>query len=230
VDFVVNLPRLKTHMQTRLTAAVKNTFGLVAPRQRMDLHSLGPGALLSEGVVDCFGAAPPALSVLDAVVAMEGAGPIRGHPRSVGWLAAGADAVALDALAASLTGFGPREIATTRAAAVAGYGCGDSARLTLIGDDPAPLRARLRRAPRLSERLPRWAGALGRRFFYVRPRVDPHKCTACGQCASVCPGSCLRLAESARIDHTRCLQCFCCMEACPHDAIEVERGPLNRLA
>ena len=229
VDFVVNLPKLKTHMQTRLTAAVKNTFGLVAPRQRMDLHALGPGALLSQGIVDCFGTAPPALSVLDAVVAMEGSGPTGGPPRRTGWIAASADAVALDAWAASLTGFGPRDIATTRAAAAAGYGCADLSRVSVYGDDPKPLRLHLRRAPRLGEHIPRWAGALGRRFLYVRPRVNPRKCTACGQCAAVCPASCIRLAESARIDRRRCLECFCCMEACPRDAVEVERGLLNHL-
>jgi len=230
VDFVVNLPKLKTHMQTRLTAAVKNTFGLVAPRQRMDLHSLGPAALLSEGIADCFGASPPALSLLDAVVAMEGSGPTGGHARPLGWIAASADAVALDALAASLTGFAPHEIVTTRAAAAAGYGSCDLSRMDLAGDDPAPLRVHLRRAPRLSEHLPRWAGALGRRFFYTRPRIDPARCTACGHCVAVCPASCLRLAEHARLDSRRCLECFCCLEACPAGAITVARGPLNRLS
>jgi uncharacterized protein (DUF362 family)/Pyruvate/2-oxoacid:ferredoxin oxidoreductase delta subunit len=229
VDFVLNLAKLKTHMQTRLTGAVKNVFGLVAPRVRMDLHSLGLGRLLSQGIADCFGAAPPMLSLLDAVVGMEGSGPTRGHPRALGWLAAGADAVALDALAASLTGFGPREIATTRSAAAAGYGCDDLAQISLLGDDPAPLHVRLRRAPRPAEHIPTWLGRFSRRFLYTRPRVDPRRCVGCGDCAAVCPASCIRLAESARIDRERCLECFCCMEACPHDAIAVSQGLLNRL-
>lgn len=230
VDFVVNLPKLKTHMQTRLTAAVKNTFGLVAPRQRMDLHALGPGARLSGGIADCFGAAPPALSLLDAVVAMEGPGPARGRPRLTRWVAASTDAVALDAWAAELAGFGPEEIATTAAAAAAGHGEGDRSRTAVVGDDPQALRVRLRRAPRLTEHLPSWAGALGRRWLYTRPRVHAQRCTACGQCAASCPAGCIAVAAVAQIDYRRCLECFCCMEACPCEAIEVTRGLLNRLA
>ena len=227
VDFVVSLPKLKTHMQTRLTGAVKNVFGLVAPRQRLDLHALGLGRLLGEGLADCWGAAPPALTIMDAVVGQEGAGPIKGHPRPLGWLAAATDGVALDALAASLTGFRPGEVVPTHAAARAGYGSDDLARLQLLGDDPEPLRVRLRRAPRLTERIPPWLAGLGMRYVYVRPRVNRRRCVNCGQCAAVCPASCIRLAEYARLDRRRCLECFCCLEACPHDAIEVERGPLN---
>jgi uncharacterized protein (DUF362 family)/Pyruvate/2-oxoacid:ferredoxin oxidoreductase delta subunit len=230
VDFVVNLAKLKTHMQTRMTGAVKNVFGLVAPRQRLDLHALGLARLLGEALADCWGAAPPALTVMDAVLAQEGPGPIKGHPRPLGWLAAATDGVALDALAASLTGFRPGEILPTHAAARAGYGQDDLARLELSGDDPDPLRARLRRAPSLTEHVPPWLAGFGMRWVYVRPRVNPRRCVNCGQCLASCPASCLHLAEHARIDRRRCLECFCCMEACPHDAIEVERGPLNRFA
>jgi len=229
VDLVVNLPKLKTHMQTGLTAAVKNTFGLVAPRQRMDLHALGAGSRFGEAVADTFGACPPMLSLLDAVVAMEGPGPTRGRPRRIGYLAASWDAVALDATAQALAGFGPQEVATTAAAAAAGYGCADPARIELAGDDPQPFRISLRRPPTLPARMPHWMGALGRRLIYVRPQVDRGRCTACGRCQATCPVGCIRLEGFARIDYRRCLECFCCLEACPEEAVSPRRSLLARL-
>ena len=229
VDAVVNLPKLKTHIQTRLTAAVKNTFGLVAPRQRMDLHALGNGRLLSEALVDMFGAHPPQWSLLDAVVAMEGPGPTRGRPRAMGVILASADAVALDAVAAHAAGLRPREVRTTLAAAEAGYGVADLAALRLVGEALPLLRPSLRRAPSLAARLPRALAGLGRRLLYLRPAVDRRACVACGQCAAVCPAGCIRIEEVAVLDRRRCLECFCCMEACPQDAIEVQRSPLARL-
>ncbi len=194
----------------------------------MDLHALGTGAALSEAIVDTFGAYPPQLNLLDAVVAMEGPGPTRGRPRKLGYLAASTDAVALDAVVQWLCGFGPQEILTTRAAAAAGYGCDNLAEIVLTGTDPKLLRTKLQRAPSLPLYLPRWLGEWGRRLIYVRPRVDPRRCVACGQCQAVCPAECIEIEEYARIDRGKCLECFCCMEACPHDAVSVQRSLLSR--
>ncbi|HEY3397903.1 MAG TPA: DUF362 domain-containing protein [Armatimonadota bacterium] len=229
VDAVVNLAKLKTHTQTVLTGAVKNMFGLVAPRQRIDLHALVAGRELSEGIVDTFAARPPEVSLVDAVVAMEGSGPTHGAAKPLGWLAAGADAVAVDAVAASLAGFAPGSIATTVAAATAGYGCGDLERIEIVGADPASLRGHLRPAPRPPEHFPRWLGQAAGKLIYVRPRVAGKLCTRCGRCAAICPAHCISLRAQAVIDRARCLECFCCMEACPQDAIGVQRSLLSRL-
>ena len=228
VDGVINLPKLKTHMQTRLTGAVKNTFGLVAPRQRMDLHMLGNPAL-SEAIVDTFAAYRPELSVLDAVVAMEGAGPVRGPARQTGWIAASSDAVALDALAGHLCGFRPRAIRTTTAAAEARYGVADLGQIAVEGADPETLRVRLRPPHSPPMRWPTWLGRLGRRLIYARPRVVPNACIGCGGCREACPAKCITIEDYARIDRQRCLECFCCMEACPRDAIAVDESLLTRL-
>ena len=58
---------------------------------------------------------------------MEGAGPAGGAPRAVGLVLASRDAVALDAVAQSLAGFGPDDIATTREAGRRGLGISDLA-------------------------------------------------------------------------------------------------------
>lgn len=229
VDFVLNLCKAKTHMETRFTGAIKNTFGLVAPRQRMDIHLLG-GRAVGEAIVDCFGARRPELSLMDGVVGMEGAGPTRGKPRRGGWVAASADSVALDALAQSLCGFAADGVPVTTAAAAAGYGTADLGAIEVRGEDPEGLRASFRKAPGGTRELPRWAQWLGRRLVYVRPRVSRRRCTGCGACRTACPAECIRIEEHARIDRARCLECFCCMEACPVEAVSVEQSPLLRLA
>jgi uncharacterized protein (DUF362 family)/ferredoxin len=227
VDLVLNLPKLKTHVQTALTGAVKNTFGLVAPRQRMDIHFLSYEGL-SEAIVDTFAAYRPQLSLMDAVVAMEGAGPSNGAARATGWIAASADAVALDAVAGRLAGFGPGEILTTVAATRAGHGQGDLAEIQILGEESEALGVRLRRARPAPRYLPRALGKLLRGLIYLRPHVAREKCTGCGACRTACPAQCIDLESVAVIDRRRCLECFCCMEACPEEAISAEQSWLAR--
>ena len=59
----------------------------------------------------------PRLSILDAVVGMEGNGPSGGDPRPLGFLMASADAHALDAVLAHIWGLAPQQVFTLAAAA-----------------------------------------------------------------------------------------------------------------
>lgn len=53
-------------------------------------------------------------------------------------------------------------------------------------------------------------------------RVDPDKCTSCGQCFKFCPVDAISWTkkEPAVIDRDRCIQCMTCYEKCRFDAIE----------
>ena len=52
----------------------------------------------------------PDLTIVDAIVAMEGDGPIMGRPRPVGFLAMGSDLPAVDATCARIIGLDPLKI------------------------------------------------------------------------------------------------------------------------
>ena len=225
-DVVINLPKAKTHSQTVYTGAIKNLFGAVAPKQRIDVHLIGRYWALSEALVDCYAARVPELHVMDAVQVMEGMGPTQGTPRELGAIAASTDGVALDAVVAQLMGFRPSEVATTVAAANLGLGERDLQAIEVTGaaiDELAidVLRSPVVRAEMLGPLMPllRW-------LVTARPEVVRKDCQACGACAGICPAGAVTIEDYAIIDCNKCLECFCCQEACPFDAIQVRRPRL----
>jgi uncharacterized protein (DUF362 family) len=103
---------LKTHVPTRFTGAVKNLYGTISAGLLTDLH--GDHAKLEEfshALLDIFSLTRPALTVMDAVVGMEGADPANGTPRNIGLVIT--DAVAVDAMAQMIIGLDPLEVGTT---------------------------------------------------------------------------------------------------------------------
>jgi len=87
----------------------------------------------------------PRVSLIDGFAAMEGEGPRYGRRRALGTVIAGTDPVAVDAVAASIMGFEPREIAYLRQAEIMGLGTADLAAITLVGDPVSACRHRFRR-------------------------------------------------------------------------------------
>jgi len=106
-DFVVSMPKLKTHHWAGLTASMKNLFGTVPgavygwPKNL--LHFRG----IEQSIIDLTATIRPQLTIVDAVVGMEGDGPVMGRPRAMGFLAMGADLVAVDATLARIIGLDP---------------------------------------------------------------------------------------------------------------------------
>ena len=88
-DIVVSLPKLKTHHWAGMTCGMKNLFGVVPgavygwPKNVLHFHGI------SNATVDLTATIRPALVIVDAVVSMEGDGPIMGKPRATGFLAMG---------------------------------------------------------------------------------------------------------------------------------------------
>ncbi|MFZ1947702.1 MAG: DUF362 domain-containing protein, partial [bacterium] len=84
-DLVVSIPKLKTHVLTLVTGAVKNMFGCVPGLAKSSHHLANPRpAAMSRVIVDVFSLARPGLSLVDAVEAMEGNGPSSGRPKRLG--------------------------------------------------------------------------------------------------------------------------------------------------
>lgn len=229
-DYLISVPKMKTHCLTLLTGGVKNHYGIVAGAEKARLHyAARTQERFSELLVDVFAVRPPDLTVMDAVVAMEGDGPSHGTLREVGLVIAANDAVALDAVAARLMGIRPERIHHLRTAAARGLGTIADAEIVIDGE----LR------PRTGFRLPSTfrAGlmsAIANRVVFnllhrSRLRVNVRKCRGCGECERACPsGAMQRQGERYVIDPRRCHHCFCCSELCPAGAVEVQ-GALGGL-
>ncbi|MHB1007206.1 MAG: DUF362 domain-containing protein [Chloroflexota bacterium] len=90
-DLIANVPKLKTHVETTVTIALKNLKGVLTGNEKARLHQLDTPvkAALEAAVVDLNTALPPTLNVVDGVLTMEGGGPLEGTPLSFGVLVAG---------------------------------------------------------------------------------------------------------------------------------------------
>jgi len=137
-DVVINVPKLKTHQQLVLTAAIKNLFGCMPGKRKAWWHFKAGSydnyfALM---LVEMCRLVGPALTIIDAVVAMEGPGPISGAPRYVGLLLGGEDPASLERVCCELLSADPARLAILRACAQVGYGELDLRRMHLMG---APL-------------------------------------------------------------------------------------------
>jgi hypothetical protein len=81
-------------------------FGLLPSRKKGQLHFKG----LNEIIVDVNTAFPSDLIVVDGIVGMEGWGPLKGDPKELGFVLAGDNLLAVDTVAATITGYDPSSI------------------------------------------------------------------------------------------------------------------------
>jgi uncharacterized protein (DUF362 family) len=101
-DYVINLPKLKTHAEAGLSLACKNLIGCNVGINKKRVHDDLPRAIVRLGQI-----LRPQLHIVDGLVAMEGNGPGDGLPRELGLLFAGRDPLLLDAAVARLVGIAP---------------------------------------------------------------------------------------------------------------------------
>lgn len=253
-DAIINLPKLKTHNLTGLTLSVKNLFGLVPGTLKIAYHGkMQDTERFCQGLLDILSCACPVLNIMDAVIAMEGNGPSGGDPRATNALIMGADALAVDVVAASLVGLDPLDVATTAAAVRRGWTTGRLEDIDLRGDaldglrvsgfcqgtnlsfDPGLLPGFLRQIlPRRDAdedargRVHSWSSRWLTQQLLAYPEAG-EKCTGCGFCVRNCPVKAITLADGrARMDLRRCIRCYCCHELCPDLAIDLKRSWLAR--
>ena len=142
VDVIINLPKLKTHNLTGLTLGVKNLFGLVPGAIKIGYHAkLQDRERFAQALLDIYTYDRPALTLMDAVVGMEGNGPTGGTPRPIGALVASADTLACDTVCAALVGLDPLRVLTTEVAARRGLCSGRLEDVELVGDPLAERQA-----------------------------------------------------------------------------------------
>ncbi len=109
-DVLISLPKLKTHHWAGATLSLKNLFGTLPgicygwPKN--ELHWRG----IDNSIVDIALTRTPDLAIVDAIVGMEGDGPINGTPRPVGTLVMGCDPLAVDATCCRLMGLQPDKL------------------------------------------------------------------------------------------------------------------------
>ena len=233
-DVIINLPKLKTHMMTGLSAATKNLFGCIPGLQKAEWHMRFPDKERFGGMlVDLLCTVKPGFAILDGILAQEGDGPAGGTPRMVGIVAAAEDHLQMDLALCRMLGIRPKDVPYLNAAISRGL-CPEQF-------DPACAKGEGELCrPIPGYRLPsswgsvdfadkapravRWAVPAVERLLAPRPVINKSRCIGCGKCAEICPQHTITVQGKAHIHAARCIRCFCCHEMCPVKAIDTRRS------
>jgi uncharacterized protein (DUF362 family) len=106
-DFIVSMPKIKTHHWAGVTLSMKNMFGIVPGTKygwpKNVLHWKG----IHRSILDICATAPIHFVIADGVIAMEGNGPLHGSRRHLGKIILANDPVAADFICTRLMGLNP---------------------------------------------------------------------------------------------------------------------------
>ena len=239
-DFIIDLPKAKTHVMTGISGAVKNLFGTVPGLQKAEFHMRFPdkerfGAMLA----NLYACVAPQLCIVDGIMGMEGDGPAGGSPRALGVLLGGEDAYTIDLALCRMMGADAEAVPYLRAGMERGACprtldlallCGDAAAAAPVPDFRLPASAHDINFVNRTPRAIRWAVPGMENLIAPHPKVEPKKCIGCGRCAEICPAHTITLrGGKAHINSRNCIRCFCCHEMCPAKAIAVKRFGAFRL-
>lgn len=232
-DLVVSVCKLKTHSMTTLSGGVKNLFGCIPGLLKPELHLRFPEkADFGEMLVDLALTVKPALTIVDAVVGMEGDGPSGGSPRKLGFLAACQNPFLLDLALCRIIGVTPESVPTIAVSQRRGLCPENADALSLAGEvqfaRPVPgfVPPHAKSVDFLSHTPRLLRPAVSRLWNHLTPRpvIRRKDCVGCGRCAESCPAHTITIVSGkAQIRYDRCIHCYCCHEMCPVRAIDIRR-------
>ena len=242
-DGVINLAKFKTHTFMTFTGATKNLFGVIPGLNKVGYHGKFADPLrFADMLLDVAGFVSPRLSIVDAIVGLEGKGPgTGGTARPLGFLLAGTDTVAMDVACCRIARIDTGAVPVLAAARERGLWGGRAADVDTVGVPVAELQVNdfLLPARHIRERGDSPVGAVERLSrpilrggFSPRPRPKKGRCTLCAACEQACPGKAISMdtgARVAKVDDDLCIRCYCCHEVCPSAAIDLEFTGLGRV-
>ncbi len=220
-DCRINLSKFKTHMYTRLTNALKNSFGIVPGLGKALLHMRSPRPVdLAVNIVDLYETADFALHITDGILCLDGRGPSTdGRRRHEGFLAVSRDGVCLDMVLSQMAGLPWSQLDSNVEAISRGLGK-PFEEISVLGshefkDFDIPARSYL-------NYIPPWLGSVARLLLRTAP-VANSRCTGCGVCKRACPVDAIEIKNGrAKMKKGTCIMCLCCHELCPENAIDLK--------
>ncbi len=230
-DVLVSMPKMKTHMLTKYTGAVKNFYGVIPGGGKAAIHRQAPTEeSLSQAVVDIYSALKPELAVMDGIVGMEGDGATNGTPIASGVILSSTDCVALDAVASEVMGFSNRDILTTSIAHERGLGVGELDKIEVVGEKINDVRMEFKKASRTYYKLPTFLGKFVFRNAENMSKVEisGEDCKRCKICLESCPVLAITLEPAPFIDQKKCIKCYCCHELCRNGAVKLKTSYLGK--
>lgn len=217
-DHLILVPKLKTHLLTNFSGAIKLMYGAIPKKQRVYFHKYIEIEDFSEILVDIFSIRKPSLVIMDAIYSMEGSGPTHGKVNESGVLLISDDAVMMDYYSSMLIKHKPLEIETTKIALRRGLASCKPEDVEMIGEKIEDIQFKFLLLPVLR-------GEMRKRYIklvYRNPIIDESLCVKCGICIESCPFNALEMKNYPILDKKKCGCCYCCVELCTKGAFSYD--------
>jgi uncharacterized protein (DUF362 family)/NAD-dependent dihydropyrimidine dehydrogenase PreA subunit len=235
VDYIISLPKLKTHQLMLYTGAMKNLFGLLPSLAKSPYHvRYSSQEDFAAMIVDLNLAAKPAYTFMDAIIGMEGHGPGSGTPRKIGLVLASSNVLAIDAAACDIIGYPLHEVPINKEALERKFWLNDFSEIDYCGVDINPLKienfekiALMKKNQFLGMVIPRFKRNKSAAKS-PKPIIQHETCIRCGDCIRICGSKAMSFVDGkdrkeVHIDYQKCIRCYCCHEICPAKAIDIEK-------
>jgi uncharacterized protein (DUF362 family)/Pyruvate/2-oxoacid:ferredoxin oxidoreductase delta subunit len=231
-DYIITLPKLKTHDLMYFTGGIKIIFGCVPGHNKFLFHiKLETRENFANMLIDLYSAITPRLVIMDSIMAMEGNGPSNGDPKHLGLVFASRDSLALDVIASSVVGYDPWEILTNKTAKERGL-ISDMDEIEVIGEYLSDVLISDFKKPlsrQVTQSVPRFLWYFMRNIASPKPVVVHDTCEGCNTCMNSCPAKAMYSKDDKiYIDYDKCIRCYCCDEVCLYRSIELRPHPLIR--
>ena len=240
VDYIISLPKLKTHGMTYYTGTIKNQFGLVPGLLKPKQHYVyKEKEQFAHMLLDLHLAVKPTLAIMDGVVAMEGNGPRNGTPRHMGVVLASRDLLALDSTACRMIQLDYMKVPYLKVGANRSLGTVNEKNIEVVGEPWQKFRQEkfhhISHEISLLDFIPflkylpleKMVYRVVRTFFIPKPKLISSKCIGCSECEKVCPSqpkSIQMVDKKPKFSYKSCIRCFCCQEMCPVGALKAKKG------
>ncbi len=231
-DFVISLPKMKTHAFQRVTGAVKNQFGCIPGALKGEFHVKTPSALdFARMLIDLNAFIHPKLYIMDGIMAMEGNGPRGGTPKKMNVILLSEDPIALDATVCRIMNLNPELVLTNKVGMEMGAGTYLENEIEIVGDPIESFIAKDFNVDRKPVKPFKPSGSMSalKNILVSKPYIISEKCVKCGVCVNMCPVTPKAVdwhdgnrKNPPGYKYDRCIRCYCCQELCPESAIHLK--------
>lgn len=244
-DFIINIPKIKTHAEAIMSSVMKNLVGCVIGQEKRKVHSD-----LARNIIRLNEVIKPDLHIVDGIIAMEGNGPGDGKPRKLGIIIAGHNPFLVDLTITKLVGLNWQKIRYLSLARNKEYFTDkDIVQIEknispIVNIEKALEKNFMARISELKElywlkKMMRYITSqksiseLAYRLKIIQDLYsleedeieavnrDEEKCLSCGECNIYCPTG----IETQKIGQmpadNRCINCLYCFFVCPNDALKI---------